>query len=109
MNKRLETTEDLLDFSMERLIECLEILSVKNADYAGDDGVFANFEATTAMGIDPLLGLLIRSLDKLRRIKTFADKGELSVENESVDDAFNDLINYMLIGKGMIHNRRLLD
>jgi hypothetical protein len=35
-------------------------------------------------------------------MKAYIDRGELSVKNESVEDAIDDVINYMILLKGML-------
>jgi hypothetical protein len=76
----------------------------KNHDYRGgdDNDPFANFRGSTSLGIQPILGILLRVQDKLMRIKTFEEKGELKVKGEGIDDALIDVINYMVLIRGMI-------
>ena len=83
----------------------LKLLNKKNNDYtAGSQTAFANFEGSKEYGIDPLIGLCLRMHDKTKRIQTFCQKGFLDVDNESVEDAFKDLIGYSVIALGMIHD-----
>jgi len=44
----------------------------------------------------------VRCLDKFKRVQTFIEKGELRVPNEGVDDALQDVVNYMVLLAGMI-------
>ena len=79
------------------------IMEDKNKDYAGaTDGVFANFRATEFLGVSPVTGIMVRITDKLSRISSFIEKGELHVKGESVDDAITDIINYCILAKGII-------
>lgn len=81
----------------------LEIMRAKNQDYttgAGDP--YANFKNSLTVGVAPELGLLIRVLDKIMRLRSFIENGTLAVRNEPVEDAIVDVINYMVLLSGMI-------
>ena len=76
----------------------------KNSDYTGgktSNDVFANFRTSELLDVDPITGIMIRVLDKVQRIRSFVNDGELKVENESVYDACEDIINYMILVKAM--------
>lgn len=75
---------------------------VKNQDYADDDDVFSNFRSSEMLGIEPELAILVRCLDKFKRIQAFIRVGSLAVKGEPVDDAIEDVINYMILLKGLI-------
>ena len=84
---------------------CCEVMSQKNSDYANPEhslNVFANFEASRVFGIHHVMGLLLRVQDKLKRIQSFVQKGELAVSEESWGDACDDVINYMILCKGLL-------
>jgi len=50
-------------------------------------------------GIHPVIGILLRMMDKLMRVHTYAATGKLEVSNEGLEDALKDIINYtVLIG-----------
>jgi hypothetical protein len=84
-----------------------KIMEAKNHDYRGGSGdPFANFRGSTSLGIDPILGIMLRMQDKMMRIKTFAEKGTLKVKGEGVDDALMDLINYTVLLGGLCHEER---
>ena len=95
----------------QRFEHCINLMRSKNADYSGgtlregDEDPFANFRGATIFGIDPIIGILLRTVDKLKRIESFARKGQLQVRSESVQDAFSDVINYMVLAEGMIGER----
>ena len=100
------TIGDLLDLHDQTFNTCYEIMKAKNHDYtSGSSDPFANFKSVEILGIKPEIGLLVRVLDKIKRIKTFVEKGTLAVENEGVDDAIDDIINYMILLKGMIYEK----
>jgi hypothetical protein len=83
------------------------IIERKNHDYTGGDGdPYANFRGSVSLGISPILGILLRVQDKLMRIKTFDDKGELKVKGESVTDALVDVGNYMALIYGLVKEKQ---
>ena len=102
------TIESLLGIHQAISEECRDIMRVKNHDYtSGSKDPFANFRMSETIGIPAELAILIRSMDKFQRIRTFVEKGTLRVENEGVDDAIMDVINYMVILYGMVTEKRL--
>jgi len=100
---------DLLALHDETCTKARAIMEQKNNDYTGGKGTadpFANFRMAEVIGMDPVMGLLLRMMDKIQRVRTFASDGELKVSGESVDDAFDDMVNYAILGKGMMRERR---
>lgn len=81
------------------LNKMLDTMEKKNADYTGaSDDPFANFSRVQALDICTTeQGFLTRMTDKLCRIASFAKRGKLSVESESVEDTLLDLANYAVI------------
>lgn len=67
----------------------------KQRDYGTAEDPFANVRASEDFGIPGWLGCAVRMNDKIRRIMSFAKKGELA--NESIEDAFLDLAVYAAI------------
>lgn len=95
--------KELVNYHEDLCFAAKKILEAKNHDYGGSDGDrFANFRGTMALGIDPVIGVLLRMQDKIMRVKTFAEKGHLEIKNESVEDALVDIINYAVLIGGMI-------
>lgn len=78
------------------LTELGELHDIKQQDYGTDIDPFANVRGTEEWGLDAWMGAMIRATDKIRRLQTYAKKGELA--NESVEDAFKDLAVYAVIG-----------
>ena len=98
--------ERLFELHQELNAEGMEIMRVKNNDYSGGvDDPFANFKDSTILGIEPELGIILRVLDKVKRIQTFIKKGELQVKGEPVKDAIIDIRNYFVLLAGMIEDR----
>lgn len=101
------TIDELLAMHEETCTVARDIMRAKNADYtAGSADPFANFRASEAVGVQAELSILIRSLDKFQRIRSFVTLGSLQVKDESVDDAIQDVVNYMILLKGLIRERR---
>lgn len=94
-------TRDELFKTHEQMCKfALELMKKKNADYAGSDGVnpFANFRRAEALGIcSTEQAFLVRMTDKMSRLSSFAAKGKLDVEDESVYDTLIDMINYSVL------------
>lgn len=83
------------------------IIAAKNADYtAGSHDIFANFRSSEALGVPAVLSILVRMLDKMQRIRSFEELGELQVKSESVDDAIQDLINYSILAQGLLREQK---
>jgi len=64
----------------------------KNTDYASVEDPLKNLKGCTRLGLDPIIGTVIRMQDKVERIENFMRNGELV--NESVRDSFLDLAIY---------------
>ena len=101
------TRDELFKLHEETTAKCLGIMRQKNQDYSGGTSdPFTNFLAGEVLGIQGELGILLRSLDKFQRIKAFVETGTLAVKSESVDDAIEDVINYMILLKGLIKHKQ---
>lgn len=103
------TIEELLELHESTCNTCRDIMRRKNSDYTGGEtstDPFANFNAASVLGIDRVQGLLLRLLDKVQRIKSFTNDKELKVQNESVEDACDDIVNYAILAKGMLKESR---
>lgn len=88
-----------------------ELHDRKQADYGLDNDPFANVRASQSWGMPAWVGAMVRATDKVRRLQTFARKGEL--RNESVIDAFDDLAVYAIIARVLyeqeLENERAID
>ena len=103
--------QDLLNLFDETTVYCRAVMEAKNNDYcAGEKNAevdpFANFRIAAAVGVHPVLGLMMRMMDKMQRIRAFVADGKLSVSDETVDDAFDDMVNYAILGKGLMRSLR---
>ena len=100
--------EELLEHHAEICARAIEIMKSKNHDYAGKGGEepFANFERCEAMGVcSTETGFLVRVVDKVSRLSTFVDAGELKVKGEAWEDAVLDIINYMILFSGFVTSK----
>lgn len=102
--------DDLLNLHKETCEDAQSIMRAKNADYTGGSkDIFANFSSVEILGIPAELGILIRTLDKIQRLRSFIVNGQLQVKDEPVDDAIRDVVNYMVLLKGMIKDKQAVD
>ena len=101
--------QELLKIHDETCDKCKGIMQRKNSDYtAGKKAtdVFANFNSSTILNINPVQGLLLRVIDKIKRIYSFTNDKQLQVSDESVDDACEDIVNYAILAKAMLIEER---
>lgn len=92
-------TTELLEYHSKLCHEAREIMAKKNHDYSGSSGEtpFANFMVAEQLSITMAeKGIILRITDKLMRIITFLNSGELKV-SESVEDACTDILNYVIL------------
>lgn len=102
------TKQEYFSFSRELFNECLEISVKKNQDYTGDsEDPFSNFRSVEVLGIKTEEGFLTRMMDKMKRISSYIQKGELSVKDESIMDTLRDLINYSSLLAGYIKSNHI--
>ena len=107
--KKIMTIEDVIDILEETTNGLKETLREKSSDYTGGESSkdpFANFRATEILDVDPVIGVMIRIMDKIQRIRSFVYDGKLKVPNESVYDAFDDIIGYTILAKAMTQEKR---
>lgn len=86
----LDLKTDMGVQAMKLALKFVKVLDEKQQDY-GPDNITISGE----------LGVIVRSQDKLCRLKHLL--GKETVNNESVSDSWMDLANYGLIGY-MVHN-----
>ena len=102
------TSDAFVKFHSEEMKKLNDIVKQKNHDYTGggDKDAFANFKIVETMGIASTeQGFLTRMMDKIMRINTFVQKGELKVQDESVKDTLRDLANYSILLLGYIEGK----
>lgn len=84
------TQQKLQEFVGGFFQECHFLASQKNEDYACEEDALRNFRASGW----PEIGLYTRMTDKMQRLRSFLEKGSLSVPNETRIDTLMDLANY---------------
>ena len=92
--------DELLQYHSDLCMEAQQLMSLKNRDYAGNDGLepFANFTRVESMGICTTeQGFMTRITDKMSRLSSFLESGKMNVEDESFRDTIVDVINYMVL------------
>lgn len=80
---------------LDILDEILRTHIAKNHDYSGKAETFGNIRAAKRFGIEPWVGAVLRLNDKVARIASFLEKGELKCE--SIEDSLLDIANYAII------------
>lgn len=80
----------------------LALMEKKNRDYGGNTDPFKNFRTRGELGI------LIRLEDKLARLDSFIQTGQLHVKDESVEDTIIDGINYLVLLHAYIKEQKLV-
>jgi len=94
------TRDELLDFHNDLCKQARDLMSLKNRDYAGNEGIepFANFTRVESMGICKTeQGFMVRLTDKMSRLSSFIRAGKMHVADESFKDTCIDVINYMVL------------
>jgi hypothetical protein len=85
----------------------VETARKKNSDYTGGDDPYANFRACEDIGLCSVeVGIMVRMVDKLMRMRAFVAKGTLEVKDESIEDTSLDLANYSLIFASYVKDKR---
>lgn len=93
----------LLNKGQMLMQEAVALMHRKNHDYTSGSGdPYANFRTAASFGVHPAVGIVIRTGDKLQRIRTFAERGKLEVDDEGLKDACIDVINYAVLVYGLL-------
>lgn len=103
------TKKEYLQFHKEFTEEMIRVSVLKNSDYTGTtDDPFANLKACEVSSIcSTEQGVMVRMTDKMARINSFIQKGELLVKDESVADTLLDLSNYCALLAAYIKAKRV--
>lgn len=101
--------EKYLKFHRKICDDMVKLTEAKNRDYCGKSGddAFANFSRVESLGVCSVeQGFLVRMVDKVCRVASFVDRGELSVKDESVKDTLMDLANYSILLMGYLESKK---
>lgn len=96
------TQSELLELHKTLCDKGRELMQRKNADYANGADAFANFRMSKLLHIPEAKGVLLRMQDKMARMVSLIDRGDLKVKDESMTDTIIDLINYSVILHGLL-------
>lgn len=91
----------LFELHQSLCLNALELMKLKNQDYGGDTDPFRNFHTFGELGI------LVRLSDKMARLRTYCERGDLKVKDESVEDTILDAINYLVLLMGYIKREEI--
>jgi anti-sigma28 factor (negative regulator of flagellin synthesis) len=92
--------DKLFNAHKELTDKAIKTMKAKNHDYASDADPYRNFQTFG------LLGILVRLSDKLARLRSFTENGEVKVSDESVEDTIIDIINYAVLFEAMRRHMR---
>lgn len=105
------TKAEYMEFHEAQCKRMIDITKKKNADYSGaGDDPFANFRQVGHL-IQTIpqiveIGMITRMSDKMSRIASFVEKGELQVKDESVQDTLLDVANYAILFMGILEEAK---
>lgn len=98
-----KAVEELYELHDEICAKGKALMERKNNDYrSGTGDPFKNFRGSSTFDVSPVRGILLRMQDKMCRIATFDEKGQLLVKDEGVEDAIVDIVNYAVLMAGLI-------
>lgn len=97
------TSTDYLHFAESFFKDCIELSRKKTADYTGNGAdAFANFRQIPENWTE--IGFLTRMGDKMARLRSFVQNGDLQVKDESATDTLRDLANYCALFAAYLQN-----
>ena len=91
-------TEDGIKRFQEIQKEQFELHKRKNHDYGGGS-YLSNLTASNSFGVDPMVGIVVRLIDKISRLSSFTKQGTLKVEDEKIEDTLNDIAVYAILAR----------
>ncbi len=102
-------TNPLIIDMKETFTKCLDLVIRKNNDYSGlknaDNDPFKNIRGAEFVGVPNERGILVRMMDKMGRISSLLSQ-DAQVKEESINDTLDDLINYSVILKSYLKNKK---
>lgn len=103
------TKAEYFDFFVKFTDQMRVLTKLKNDDYSAGVDPFANFTSVEALRICTAeQGFLTRMTDKLSRLSSFVQRGELSIKEESVTDTAMDLAVYSVLFAAFIASKKPL-
>lgn len=100
--------QDFFNYHKDFCADILETSRKKNEDYTGDtQDPFANFTAVERNGVASTeQGFMVRMTDKMQRLASYTQNGQLLVEDEKVDDTLKDLANYCILFAAYLESKQ---
>jgi len=90
--------QELIEKFEAILTEMKSLMEAKNHDYSGTDDPLANLRACEKAGIPAYKGIVgVRMQDKMSRLLSFLNKGEMKVKDEPFRETLRDLANYCIL------------
>ena len=92
------------------LEEIAELHDKKNIDYANEQDCLANLRGCSRLGLQPVIGTVIRMQDKWERIENFFKNGDLkyeSLRDSFIDNAVYSLLAVVLLDENEEGNRKI--
>ena len=94
---------------MKAFAACEQLLVTKGGEYAGDNNRLENFVRNAkAIGVEPEIVLFVYAAKHWDAIVQYWKDTAAGVDrprSEPIGGRMDDLINYMLLAKGMVHAR----
>jgi hypothetical protein len=90
------TRQALICRVVEMMIDDIELLKKKNADYSPESDALENFRDFGAAGV------IVRIGDKYKRAKTWAKRGDLKISDEGIKDTLRDMGNYCYLARVLL-------
>lgn len=103
------TRKELLEMHVALCNLGRELMEAKSNDYSNGADPFHNFRMSALLHIPACKGVMLRMQDKMARLVSFIDRGDLKVKDESVTDTIIDLINYSVILNAMLKENRKVE
>lgn len=101
-----EPSQGTLDY-IEELEHAFDLHVRKVVGYGKADDAWANFRRVADMGLDPVVGIVVRMNDKMSRINNLvASGGDADLIGEGLDSELEDMAGYGHIGRCMIAEAR---
>ena len=99
--------EVLFQTAQDTFQKCLNTMAAKNHDYAKDlEDALRNFKAVEFFKLTSApIGVLVRLSDKFMRICNLVNT-EAKVKDEAIEDTIDDMINYLIIFKACLKERK---
>lgn len=96
------TTPEFIKSIEKTYHDGVELIKIKNHDYAGMEDPWRNFRSAEIVGLGPDRAILVRVLDKIARVSNLLNSK--AKVDEKIEDTILDCINYLAILKAYKEN-----